>query len=371
MWPLAAASPCGSGASGSCHCGWAPWLPGPADMGRAKDGRQTRRGSGAAGHPPATGPETLPQSPCHPGRAQNAPEPAGPGPCPCPGREPVSAPLRALAQPSAQPAAPRRSPSGPGAQPGPKHSPRRADGGGWRFPAAAAPQLTYRRCKWPTGKGSGGAPELRKCGSGDQWAGPWERPNRNDGGGRAWRRLHHAPSKDGGSLKRPRTPRRRGLRGQHARCDWNGQGAGGYTVPKGSLRTAGEPVPFHTAQAGRPCSAMGPPSRALPPSPVWGKQQHLLHGRKGVRGPPPTLAEPTSSSGSCQLDSTATLEATQAPALSQTVQHPYRHPPQLSRTKSSQQRVDSCSLEGSHDFLKKKKQKLKPKIIKEQLLLEK
>lgn len=138
MWPLAAASPCGSGASGSCHCGWAPWLTGPADMGRAKGGRQTRRGSGAAGHPPATGPETLPQSPCHPGRAQNAPEPAGPGPCPCPGREPVSAPLRALAQPSAQPAAPRRSPSGPGAQPGPKHSPRRADGGGWSPPGRSS-----------------------------------------------------------------------------------------------------------------------------------------------------------------------------------------------------------------------------------------
>lgn len=253
-------------------------------MGRAKGGRRTRRGSGAAGHPPATGPQILPQSPCHPGRAQNAPEPAGPGPCPCPGREPVSAPLRALAQPSAQPAAPRRSPSGSGAQPSPKHSPRRADGGGWSPPAAAAPRLTSRRCKWPTGKGSGGARERRKCGSGDQWAAPRERPNGNDGGGRAWQQLHHAPSKDGGSLKGPRTPRRTGPRDQHARCDGNGHGAGGYTVPKGSLRTAGYPVPFHTAQAGRPCSAMGPSKQGSATFPSLGRAAASPAWQEGGQG---------------------------------------------------------------------------------------
>jgi len=142
MWPLAAASPCGSGASGSCHCGWAPWLLRPADTDGAKGGGWSRRGCGA-----------LPQPP------KNAPEPPAPGL----GRDPVSA------APSPGPALlAARSPraglrAAPGHGPALGTAPGGADGGGWSPPAAAAPQLTSRQGKWPTGKGSAG-PE--RAGSG-------------------------------------------------------------------------------------------------------------------------------------------------------------------------------------------------------------
>lgn len=132
-------------------------------------------------------------------------------------------------------------------------------------------------------------------------------------------------------------------------------GQGVTPSPRAPSGPRGTLFPSTLHKQGDPALPWDPPSRALPPSPVWGEQQHLLRGRKGVRGPPPTLAEPTSSSGSCLLDGTATLEATQAPALSQPVQHPYGHSPRLRRTESSWQRVDSGSLESNHDFKKTNK----------------
>lgn len=119
MWLLAAASPCGNGASGSCHCGWAPWLLRPADTDRATG---TRRGTGAF----ANGLNT--RCPRQPGQVLTAPGPTAPGPAQAGLRQ---RPLGAQAPPSAQPAAPAQGSERPRGPTRVAARPRRADGGGW------------------------------------------------------------------------------------------------------------------------------------------------------------------------------------------------------------------------------------------------
>lgn len=95
MWPLVAASPCGSAASGSCHCGWAPWLLGPADTGRARGGcrgcrvpapekaRRRPRPSPSPHHSLPQGPAPAPRAAPGPAqRSERPPSAAWPGAAP-------------------------------------------------------------------------------------------------------------------------------------------------------------------------------------------------------------------------------------------------------------------------------------------------
>lgn len=126
MWPLVAASPCGSGASGSCHCGWAPWLLGPADTGRAKGGH--RGIGGLQGLPQRPGKGPLPGPPRAP---PSSPPPARPGPRPMPRPGPCQRPARAQALRA-------------GLRAAPGHSWARGTAPGKRMAADGAPQPRQR-----------------------------------------------------------------------------------------------------------------------------------------------------------------------------------------------------------------------------------
>lgn len=197
MWLLAAASPCGNGASGSCHCGWAPWLLRPADTDRATG---TRRGTGAF----ANGLNT--RCPRHPGQVLTAPGPTAPSPAQA---GPRQRPLGARAPPSAQPAASAQGSERPRGPTRIAARPRRADGGGWsprprqrpNSPPAKANGRPEKEAEPPS------TPEVRlrqPMGSSARTA-QWEGRRRS-----AWRQLHLARSKDGASLKGPHTPHARG-----------------------------------------------------------------------------------------------------------------------------------------------------------------
>lgn len=226
MWPLVAASPYGSGASGSCHCGWAPWLLRPTDTGRVKGSRRPlgHRGCRASPGQQVQGPSPLPVPPR---TGYDRPRARHPRPRPKPRPGPCQRRLRAQAQ--AHPAAPAQGserplgPARPAAQP---------PAGGWRRmePPGRSSTPTHLPPRQMADRKRKRRPRARrKCRSAGQWAAPPERRNEEDGAGSARRQLHRTRSKDGVSLKGQRTPSGSGPSSGWAAASpaWRSGGGGG------------------------------------------------------------------------------------------------------------------------------------------------